>query len=133
MFGTALMHHPRINLLRVEEELSTVHLRLIGVTIEHLPWDDFIQRYDKPGTLFYCDPPYYKAPFYNHNLELDDYQRMAVVLADIRSSFILSINDHPEIRDIFRDFEIQPVSLNYTVSKGKQTKGRELIVHSISR
>ncbi len=35
---------------------------LVGVSIEHLSWNDFIKRYDKPGTLFYCDPPYYKSP-----------------------------------------------------------------------
>ena len=128
VYGTAPMHAPRINLLRMEEELSAVHLRLVGVTIEHLPWGDFIRRYDKPGTLFYCDPPYYKAPFYEHNLELSDYQQMADTLAGIQSRFILSINDHPEIREVFGGFEIRPVGLKYTVSKGKQTNGRELLV-----
>jgi DNA adenine methylase len=124
------MHAPRINLLRIEEELSAVHLRLVGVTIEHLPWEDFIRRYDKPGTLFYCDPPYYKAPFYEHNLELSDYQQMARVLSGIGSRFILSINDHPEIRKVFKCFEIRPVSLKYTVARGKQKTGKELLVNN---
>ena len=128
VFGTAPMHNPRINLLRIEEELSEVHLRLVRVSIEHLPWEDFISRYDKPETLFYCDPPYYKAPFYNHNLELADYQRIASVLARIQCRFILSINDHPDIREVFKDFQIKPVTLNYTVSKGKHKKGRELLI-----
>jgi DNA adenine methylase len=128
VYGTAPMHTPRINLLRLEEELSAVHLRLVGVTIEHLPWEDFIRRYDKPGTLFYCDPPYSKKPFYAHNLELEDYQRMASVLAGIKSQFILSINDHPDIREVFKEFKVRAVSLKYTVSKGRQTKGRELMI-----
>jgi DNA adenine methylase len=127
-FGTGPMHSPRINLVRLEEELSAVHLRLVGVSIEHLAWDDFIKRYDKPGTLFYCDPPYYKAPFYAHNLELADYEKMATVLAGIHSRFILSINDHPDIREVFKGFTIKPVTLNYSVSKGKQTLGKELLV-----
>ena len=128
VFGTAPMRSPRINLLRLEEELSEVHLRLAGATIEHLPWEEFIKRYDRPGTLFYCDPPYYKKPFYAHNLELADYKRMAEVLAGIKSRFILSINDHPEIREVFKGFKIKPVSLKYTVSKGKQSLGKELVV-----
>jgi len=53
---------------------------------------------------------------------------MARVLAWIRSRFILSINDHPDIRKIFKEFEIRPVSLKYTVSKNKQITGRELLV-----
>jgi DNA adenine methylase len=53
---------------------------------------------------------------------------MASVLAGINSRFILSINDHPEIMEVFKGFEIKPVTLNYTVSRGKQTKGRELLI-----
>lgn len=128
VFGTAPLHNPRINLLRMEEELSAVHLRLVGVHIEHLSWDDFIHRYDRLGTLFYCDPPYYKAPFYAHNLELSDYEKMASVLSSIKSQFILSINDHPQIREVFKGFKTKPVRLKYTVSKGKQTTGRELLI-----
>jgi DNA adenine methylase len=128
VYGTAPMHAPRINLLRMEEEISAVHLRLVGVTIEHLPWEDFVRRYDKPGTLFYCDPPYYKAPFYEHNLELADYKKMAAELAGIKGKFILSINDHPDILEVFGSFRINPVSLKYTVARRKQTNGRELLV-----
>jgi DNA adenine methylase len=35
-FGTGPLRAPRINLLRIEEELSEVHLRLSRVTIENL-------------------------------------------------------------------------------------------------
>jgi hypothetical protein len=40
----------------------------------------------------------------------------------------LSINEHPDIREVFREFKVQLVSSKYTVSKGKQIKGRELVV-----
>ncbi len=128
VFGTSAMKRPRINLLRIEEELSEVHLRLASVTIEHLPWQRFIQIYDKPGTLFYLDPPYYKAPYYNHNLELDDYVELAAALSKIKSHFILSINDHPEMRNVFKAFKQKSVQLPYSASKGKSTKGRELLI-----
>jgi len=127
-FGTVPMRRPRINLLRIEEELSEVHLRLSGVTIEHLPWQDFVRRYDRPRTIFYLDPPYYKAPYYQHNMELNDYQEMAQILTGIKAQFILSLNDHPDIREIFKQFNIKPVELKYSVSKGKQTKGKELLI-----
>lgn len=50
--------------------MSEVHLRLASVTIENLRWQDFIRRYDRDEICFYLDPPYYKAPYYRHNLEL---------------------------------------------------------------
>ena len=127
-FGTGPMHRPRINLLRIEEELSEIHLRLARVVIENLPWQKFTRRYDRIDTLFYIDPPYYKAPYYQHNLELEDYREMAEILDGIKAKFILSINDHPEMRDIFKSFRIKSVTLKYTVAKAEQKTGRELII-----
>ena len=42
---------------------------------------------------------------------------MASILAKIRAQFILSINDHPEMRKAFHLFKIDPVKLKYTVRK----------------
>ncbi len=57
-FGTSTTSPPRFNLLRIEEELSAAHLRLSRTVIEHMDWQQCIERYDRPHTLFYCDPPY---------------------------------------------------------------------------
>ena len=111
------MRRSRINLLRLKEELSEVKLRLATVTVAYLSWHEFIKRYDRPRTLFYLNPPYYKAPFYEHNLELEGYIKMASILAKIKARFILSINDHPEMRKAFHLFNIDPVILKYTVGK----------------
>lgn len=127
-FGANQMRAPRINLLRIEEEMSDVHLRLARVTIENLPWQDFLKRYDKPQTFFYLDPPYYKAPYYAHNLELPDYKEMAGILAKIKAKFILSINDLPEMRKVFKWLRIKPVSLKYSASRGNWSEGKELLI-----
>lgn len=122
------MSRPRINLLRIEEEPSEVHLRLAGVTIEHLPWQLFIKAYDKSGTFFFLDPPYYKARYYSHNFKINDFQVLADTLAGVRSDFVLTINDHPEMHKVFAGFTIQPVLLSYSAAQDKCTQGRELIV-----
>ena len=127
-FGAGPMYPPRINLLRIEEELSGVHLRLSGVTIEHLSWQQFLKTYDRTGTLFYLDPPYYKAPYYNHNFDLADFQELTQVLQGLKAHFILSINDHPEMRDVFKPFNQKQASLSYTASKGKWIKTQELLI-----
>jgi DNA adenine methylase len=128
VFGVAPLRRPRINLLRMEEELSEVHLRLATVSIENLPWQDFLKRYDRQKTFFYLDPPYYKAPCYEHNLELKDYKQMAGILAGIKSKLILSINDHPHIQDTFKGFDFHPVTLKYSIAKDKLTVGKELLI-----
>ena len=53
---------------------------------------------------------------------------MAEALADIEGAFILSINDRPEIRELFGSFHMDEVTLKYTVSKSEATEAKELIV-----
>ncbi len=129
-YGGGPFTRPRINLIRFEEELSEVHLRLVRVQIEHLPWNKFVKRYDRPQTFFYMDPPYYLAPYYNHNMALPDYEEMAQILAGIQGKFLLSINDTPEMRDVFKAFIVEPVSLKYSVAKKQNTVGRELLIRN---
>ncbi len=43
-------------LLRVEEELSAIHLRLARVYIENKHYEDLIPCFDRPDTFFYLDP-----------------------------------------------------------------------------
>jgi len=127
-FGANQLRLPKINFLRIEEELSEVHIRLVRVTIENLPWQEFITRYNRAQTFFYLDPPYYKAPHYKHNMELEDYIEMAEILTIIKGSFILSINDHPEIRQVFKSFNIKSVELNYSAARKGQSKAKELLI-----
>ncbi len=74
-----------------------VYLRLVIVVIENLPALEFIRRYDNDKTLFYCDPPYHKCPYYKHNMTLGDYNDLARQLKNMKGKFILSINDHPDM------------------------------------
>lgn len=128
-FGTAATSPPRLNLLRIEEDLSTAHLRLARTFIEHLDWQRCINKYDRPTTLFYLDPPYWQTEGYGVPFPLDQYQAMADLLRTIKGKAILSINDHPDIRAIFKGFPMQTVDLSYTVGGVKnRTTSRELII-----
>ena len=46
-FGTSTTSAPHFNLIRIEEELSQVHLRLCRVSIENLPWQKILATYDR--------------------------------------------------------------------------------------
>jgi DNA adenine methylase len=58
-FSSASTSKPRLNLLRIEEDLSAAHLRLARVNVENLPYQNVFERFDKPDTLFFVAPPYY--------------------------------------------------------------------------
>lgn len=130
-FGIAASGQPRLNLLRLEEDLSEAHLRLARVWIEHKPYADVIKRFDRAGTLFYVDPPYWGCEG-DYGAELfsrADFQCLADLLAGVRGQFILSLNDVPEVREIFRGFSIESVQTRYSINNklGSKRVGEVLI------
>ncbi|MFJ5507719.1 DNA adenine methylase [Pectobacterium jejuense] len=126
-FGTATTAPPRFNLLRIEEELSMAHLRLSRTVIEHLDWVECIQRYDRPHTLFYCDPPYWGTEGYGIEFGLENYVQMAQLARDIKGKMIISVNDIPEMRQTFEGLNLQSVGIKYSLS-GKPAPRRELVI-----
>ncbi|MEH6788966.1 DNA adenine methylase [Parasphingorhabdus sp.] len=120
----------RFNLTKLEPMLQDVHERLAPVVIERMPFADLIRKYDsRPGTLFYCDPPYFGCEDdYGKNIFSEvDFTVLRDLLAAIQGRFVLSINAVTEIRELFAGFDIEEVSLNYRVS-GKPTPAKELII-----
>ena len=124
-FGVSADRPGRFDMNKVGPMLEALHERMSAVVIECLPYDDFIRRYDKPGTLFYLDPPYYgNEKDYGDVFSREDFEKMAAQLAGIRGRFIVSLNDRPEVRDIFSAFRIEAVKTSYSVGKTKASRGR---------
>ncbi|RCX32094.1 DNA adenine methylase [Thioalbus denitrificans] len=130
-FGTAPSAPPKLNLLRVEEELSGAHIRLARAYIESEDWHACMRRYDRPHTLFYMDPPYWKTEGYGVPFGLEEYGRMATAMRELKGRAIVSVNDIPEMREAFAGFSMREVSLRHTVGGSRCTVERgELIVCS---
>lgn len=130
-FGTATQSPPKLNLLRLEEDLSQAHLRLARTYIEHMDWAACVRKWDRPHTLFYCDPPYFGTEGYGMEFGLEQYALMAGLARTIQGKMVISVNDIPEMREAFAGLDIQSVSVKYTVGgQGRQTDRRELIIRN---
>lgn len=116
-FGTATTSPHKLNLLRLEEDLSAAHLRLHQVTIEHMAWETCVQRYDRPYTFFYMDPPYYGTAGYGVDFPLAEYDRLAGLLRTMQGKALVSVNDIPEMRRAFAGLAMERLTINYTVGK----------------
>ncbi|MCB2186925.1 MAG: DNA adenine methylase [Deltaproteobacteria bacterium] len=129
-FGVTVTSPPRLNLLRIEEELSDAHLRLAGVVLECLPFRAVIARYDRPDTFFYLDPPYWgcESSYGKGLFSRDDFGALAATLAGIKGQFILSLNDVPEIREIFSGYTFEEVSVRYAVARHHNPLTPELLI-----
>ncbi len=121
---------PNLHQDRIANTLADVHTRLTGVQIEHLPYDKVIERYDRPQTFFYLDPPYYDIRLYRHNLEHGDFLQMATLLGTIQGKFMLSLNDHAEVRKIFAAFTLETVKIAYSLHSAVGKRHQELLIRN---
>ena len=128
-WGTATTA-PAINLLRIEEQLSAAHLRLVSAYIERLDWKVCIERYDRPHSFFYLDPPYWQTEGYGVPFAWPEYEAMANIMRSIKGKAMLSINDHPDIRRCFEGFHMIEVPIKYTVGGGEGVERVELVISS---
>ncbi len=130
ILGFAATAQPRLNLLRIEEDLSGAHLRLARVFIECKPYDQVIERFDKPGTLFYVDAPYWDCEKdYGEGLfSREDFGRLAGLLGAVKGKFILSLNDTPWVRETFADFRIEGIKTRYSVAATKKAEAAEVLI-----
>jgi DNA adenine methylase len=132
-WGTATTAPP-INLLRIEENLSAAHLRLASAYIENMDWLKLMHKYDRPHTFFYLDPPYWETEGYGVDFGIEQYEKMAEFMRSMQGKAIVSLNDHPDIRRIFADFQIDTVPIKYTVGGGgRSVERKEVIIYSWDR
>ena len=128
-FGTATTGAP-INLCRIEEALSAAHLRLSGTYVENLGWLECMKRYDRAHTFFYCDPPYWETEGYGVDFPFDQYVQMAEFMRTCKGKVMVSINDHPAIREAFNGLCMQGLDIKYSVSAahGQPETSKELVI-----
>jgi len=120
----------RFNLTRIVPMLEDVHERLCDVTIERMSFDKFIPTYDRAGVLFYLDPPYFtnETDYGDGVFSTADFDALADILRRLKGRFVLSLNDHPEVRRIFSGFDFVRADHSYGISSGAATPAKEVII-----
>lgn len=118
----------KFNPAHLPQLFENIHARLERVQIECGPYEEVVERYDRPTTLFFCDPPYFARKLYRYNFTESDFVKLAERLGKLRGKFILSLNDVPEVRSIFRAFYIRSVQLPYTAQKTAGKRFNEVLI-----
>jgi len=119
-------HGLRIHLLK--QRLHAAHQRLAKATIEWLPWQECMARYDRPYSFFYIDPPYWRLHGYGVPFKWTEYEELANTMRHLKGKALLSMNDHPDIRALFADFSQNTVQTIYCIGKENNTPVNELII-----
>ncbi len=105
--------------------------RMANVVVENQDFEALIKHYDRPDTFFYADPPYFSTEdMYAVGFGWADHVRLRDTLAGIKGQFLLSYNDCPEIRELYKDFSLFDFSRTHSMAQryeaGKEFK--ELLI-----
>ena len=110
--------------------LSDIKERLRNTYVENKSFEDIIKRYDRPHSFFFCDPPYFETAGYGSEFGQKEHLLLRDTLADIKGKFMVTINDHTQVREWYKDFNVKEVKVAYSVSKEQKARKEygELII-----
>lgn len=120
----------RVSLSNTVENLAMFRERLKSTIIEQMDFEKLVALYDRKGTLFYADPPYYKSEgYYAESFPDADHIRLKECLDRVQGKFILTYNDCPFIRELYQDYRIIPIERQSNITASTVQKSyKEIII-----
>jgi len=124
------------SLLNPKFDLAPYRDKLINVVIENRDALQLIREYDKPDAFVYLDPPYAipnVKTLYQYVMDDAQHKELAEILKGLKGKFLMSYNDGPFIRDLYKDFNIMTAAWCYNSKAGKSESedcpdGAELVI-----
>ena len=112
-----------------------IQRKLEKIQTHNLSFDEFIPLVDSEDMTLYLDPPYYKTEnlYAFHNFTIDHHEKLAEILNNVKSKWVLSYYEFPEMLEWYPQDKYKWVKKEYKkasmAAKGKkQTIGEELLV-----
>lgn len=126
-YGTTSKPAPQIFYQGV---LRDIKERLRNTYVENKSFEDIIKRYDRPHSFFFCDPPYFETAGYGNEFGEQEHLLLGETLSQIKGKFMVTINDHPKVREWYKDFNIEEVQVLYSIAKEQKARKEygELII-----
>lgn len=126
-YGTTSRPNPQIF---ETEHLKEVKKRLRNTYIENLSFEKIFDKYDRPHTFFFCDPPYFETDGYEAEFGEKEHLMLKDKLENMKGKFILTLNDHEKVREWYKDFNIKEAEVMYSVSRESKARKmyKELII-----
>jgi DNA adenine methylase len=99
-------------------QAKQLYTRLEFFIIEHMDYKDLLTKYDAETSILFLDPPYDS----DQSMYLDgkggfNHEELKAILLDHKSKWILMYNDNEYIRELYKDYCINPVSRYSPVTK----------------
>lgn len=127
-YASHVIQRPSFKPEDVERVITAAHLRLKSVQLEQLPYEQVLTKFDRPTTFYFLDPPYYGHKLYRFNFSAEQFAEMAERLRKLHARFLLTINDVPEVRQLFKGFHMLGYTLAYSAQRSVGRRYKELLI-----
>lgn len=125
---------PVISKDSIQHLIHSFAKRMSGVLIENLSYERIFQNYDHLGNFMFLDPPYYLAKPTNYlGWNEDQMTQFASQVAQLKSRWILTVDDSDLNRSLWHDHKIEPIQTRNGCGNHSKVSTRyfgELIIHS---
>ena len=109
--------------------ITSASKRLQEAVVENKDGVELIHQRDRPDGVLYCDPPYYEAEgSYESCFTRRDHVRLWAALRECRGYTIISYNDCPYIRNLYKDFYMFTFKRNNPLSQQAGAEYGELLI-----
>ena len=112
-FSQGKTYSTRPNGYIIGADFKYYHDRLQNTKLLNIDFEIVINKYDSPTTFFFLDPPYeseVKNDYKDYVTPLDVYN----AIKNIKGYFLLTYNDSPAVREIFKNYYIKKHNVFYT-------------------
>lgn len=116
--------------------LLAVSSRFLNVAIENKDYGYVLEHYDSDGSFFYVDPPYFETEdALGVSFSPEQHRELAEKLSNLRASWLLTINDCPEVREIYHGYELRRVVVPHTapLADGPRDYYAHLLILSVQQ
>jgi len=110
-FGYSKKRNKALDYVKKIKQLEGYSIRLRNAIIENLDFKDCVSRYDGPETLFFLDPPYLESANPGIDLPRERHYELADQLKHVEGLWILTYDDHSEVRTLFKGFPMRFVDV----------------------
>lgn len=118
----------RFNRDSLAKKIIEISKRKNDISIFNLDVKDFIKHILNENTFVYLDPPYYEKgeQLYSNYFVHDDHQNLEKIIRSLDVKWVLTYDNNPEIRKIYKGYEIKEFDINYSVAK--QRTANEIMI-----
>lgn len=109
------------SMFNADFDLEPYRRKLKNCVVETMDFEILMRRYDKADAFFYTDPPYVDVGdvLYEKFFTEDDHRRLAETMKDLKGRWMLSYNEHPLVRELYKKYKIMEASWCYHSKVGK--------------